>query len=296
MGDDKSLLEALCQDCCLKDPTDELLELVVQRTKLQTAIDSLRLMLADGVPEGFDVLDVLELAADVTVAPGEMMETMSPLNPRLYSIASSMKRVGDQVHLTVGKVAYEREGRVRKGVASTMLAERVAGGETVRVFVQPNHAGFTVPADPTTPMIMVGPGTGIAPFISFLQERDEAKAAGKNWLFFGDQHEAFDFLYEEDLKGYLDSGLLTRLDTAFSRDGETKVYVQDKMRQHGAELWTWLCEGGCFYVCGDATRMAKDVDRALHQIIAQHGGMNDEEAKLHVKQMTADGRYHRDVY
>ena len=296
VGEEKSLLDALCQDCCLKDPPDELLELVIQRTKNAEAIESLKIMLDDGVPEGFDLLDVLELASDVTVAPGEMMETMSPLYPRLYSIASSMRRVGDQVHLTVGKVAYEREGRVRKGVASTMLAERVAEGETVRVFVQPNHAGFTVPADPATPMIMVGPGTGIAPFVSFLQERDEAKAAGKNWLFFGDQHEAFDFLYEEDLKGYVDSGLLTRLDTAFSRDGETKVYVQDRMREHGAELWSWLAGGGCFYVCGDATRMAKDVDGALHRVVAQHGGMSDEEAKAYVKQMAADGRYHRDVY
>ncbi|KAA5539699.1 sulfite reductase subunit alpha [Roseiconus nitratireducens] len=296
LGHEKSLADALREDCCLKDPSDELLELLIDRINDQAAQSTLALMTQDGVPDGFDVLDVLELAKGATVSVTEIIETFEPLNPRLYSIASSMKRVGDQVHLTVGKVAYEREGRLRKGVASTMLAERVAEGESVRVFVQPNHAGFTVPANPETPMIMVGPGTGIAPFIAFLQERHESKAPGKNWLFFGDQHEAFDFLYEQELLDHVKSGVLDRLDTAFSRDGETKVYVQDRMREHGAELFRWLQDGACFYVCGDASRMARDVDRALRDVVAEHGGLSDEQAEAFVKQLTAEGRYHRDVY
>ncbi|TWU03718.1 sulfite reductase subunit alpha [Neorhodopirellula pilleata] len=295
-GNDKPLLQALCEDCCLKDPSDELIELLMQRISDDVAKATLQTMLDEGVPDGFDVLDVFEVARGATVTATEVIETLEPLNPRLYSIASSMKQVGNQVHLTVGKVVYEREGRVRKGVASTMLADRIACGETIRVFIQPNHAGFTVPADPQTPMIMVGPGTGIAPFIAFLQERAATQAHGKNWLFFGDQHEAFDFLYEEELKHYQSEGLLTRFDTAFSRDGDVKVYVQDRMRENAAELWQWLCEGGVFYVCGDATRMAKDVDRALQDVIAEQGGLSDEEAAAYLKELTKDGRYHRDVY
>ncbi|MCM2374852.1 sulfite reductase subunit alpha [Aporhodopirellula aestuarii] len=295
-GETKSLLQALCEDYCLKDPSDELIELLIDRISDKSAQETLRKMLDVGVPDGFDVLDVFEVAKGATVAGTEVIETLDPLNPRLYSIASSMKRVGDQVHLTVGKVIYEREGRVRKGVASTMLADRIAEGETVRVFVQPNHAGFTVPADPETPMIMTGPGTGIAPFVAFLQERAETKAPGKNWLFFGDQHEAYDFLYREELEEYQSAGILTRLDTAFSRDSDRKIYVQDRMRENAAELWQWLQSGASFYVCGDASRMAKDVDRALHQVVASEGGMSEEAAAAYVKELSASGRYHRDVY
>ena len=295
-GNQKTLVAALCDDCCLKDPSDELLEMLLPRVTDEDAKETLATMIEDGVPDGFDVLDVLELARGATISATEFMETLEPLNPRLYSIASSMKQVGDEVHLTVGKVVYEREGRLRKGVASTMLAERIPEGQTVRVFVQPNHAGFTTPADPKTPMIMVGPGTGIAPFVAFLQERDKTAAEGPNWLFFGDQHEAYDFLYEEELLAYQQTGLLTRFDTAFSRDGDTKVYVQDRMREAGSELWSMLNDGGYFYVCGDASRMAKDVDRALREIAAQHGGMTDEQADAYVKTMASEGRYHRDVY
>lgn len=295
-GNSKTLLDALREDCCLKDPTDELIELLIDRIEDASAITMLKTMLDEGVPDGFDVLDVFEVARGATVTATEVIETLEPLNPRLYSIASSMKRVGDQVHLTIGKVVYEREGRLRKGVASTMLAERVATGETVRVFVQPNHGGFTVPSDPTKPMIMVGPGTGVAPFIAFLQERSEVKSEGKNWLFFGDQHEAFDFLYEEDLNQYHTDGVLTRLDTAFSRDGASKVYVQDRMREQAAELWQWLNEGAGFYVCGDASRMAKDVDRALHDVVRKQGDMSEDDANAFVTKMSKEGRYVRDVY
>ncbi len=292
----KTLRETLCNDYCLKDPSDELLAMVIDRAAAPSLKSMLQTMADKGVPQGFDVLDVLEVGECRSLTATEFLETLDPLNPRLYSIASSTKIVGEQVHLTVGKVVYEREGRMRKGVASTMLADRIDAGSTVRVFVQPNHGGFTVPADPNRPMIMVGPGTGIAPFVAFLQERDATKAAGKNWLFFGDQHEAFDFLYEAELAAYLESGTLSRLDTAFSRDGEKKVYVQDRMRESAAELWQWLQEGASFFVCGDASRMAADVDRALIYVAEHEGGMTSDEAKAYVKKLTAEGRYVRDVY
>ena len=294
-GATKTLRTALSEDFCLKEPSDELIELVLPYAEAESQ-STLKTMLSDGVPDGFDVLDVLELAHCRSLSATELLETLEPLNPRLYSIASSMRHVGEQVHLTVGKVAFEREQRVRKGVASTMLAERVQTGEKVRVFVQPNHGGFTIPKDPSAPMIMIGPGTGIAPFMAFLQERDAQKCNGDNWLFFGDQHEAFDFLYREELEDYVARGVLSRLDTAFSRDGETKVYVQDRMRENAAELWRWIDSGGHVYVCGDATRMAVDVDRTLVNIIHEQGSMSEADAKQYVKTMSQEHRYVRDVY
>lgn len=296
LGNTKSLREALCEDCCMKDPTDELLELVVSRINDPEGKNILQIMLDEGVPDGCDVLDVFEVAPDVTLSPNELIENLESLKPRLYSIASSMKAVGDEVHLTVGKVAYEREGRLRKGVASTMFAERLETGADVRVYPVPNHNGFTVPTDKSKPMIMVGPGTGIAPFMAFLQERAATQSPGKNWMLFGDQHEACDFLYEDLLKGWRDEGLINRLDTAFSRDGDKKVYVQDRMRENGTEMWKWLQEGAYFFVCGDASRMAADVDRALVDICAEHGSMSDEDAKAFVAQLGKDQRYVRDVY
>ncbi|TWU57471.1 sulfite reductase subunit alpha [Rubripirellula reticaptiva] len=292
----KTLRVAIGEDYCLKDPTDELLSLIIDRVEDESKRLMLKTMADEGVPEGFDVLDVLEVADCRSLTATEFLETLDPLNPRLYSIASSTKVVGDEVHLTIGKVVYEREGRTRKGVASTMLADRVESGSSVRVFVQPNHGGFTVPADPTKPIIMVGPGTGIAPFVAFLQERAATKAPGKNWLFFGDQHEAYDFLYEDELKANVADGLLTRLDTAFSRDGEAKVYVQDRMRENAAELWQWLNEDASLYVCGDASRMAADVERALIEVAEDQGNLSTADAQAFVRKLAADGRYVRDVY
>ncbi len=294
-GSRKPFRDALIDNYCLKEPTDELLDLLIDRAPPSDGRAELQTYLADGVSDGIDVLDILQ-TAEVQVTVTELLETLEPLNPRLYSIASSMKAVGDSVHLTVGKVSYQRDGRERKGVASTMLADRLAVGDDVRVFIQPCHGGFTVPEDPSKPMIMVGPGTGIAPFIAFLQERKATSATGKNWLFFGDQHESTDFLYREDLQQYQADGLLNRIDTAFSRDSQQKVYVQNRMTEHGAELWSWIEQGGHFYVCGDASRMAKDVDTALHQVIQTHGNMSADDAKKYVKQMSADKRYVRDVY
>lgn len=290
------LAQALLQDCCLKDPSDELLSLAIDRTTCQNSKRSLQALIDDGVPEGCDVLDVLALCGDRSITGSELVECLEPLNPRLYSIASSMKQVGEEVHLTVGKVTYQRDGRLRKGVASTMLADRVARGARFRVFFQPNHSGFTVPKNSSAPLIMVGPGTGIAPFRGFLQERAITAAPGKNWLFFGDQHAATDFLYQKDLERYFNQGVLTRLDLAFSRDGDAKVYVQDRMRENAQELWQWLRNGAYFFVCGDASRMAKDVHQALIDIVAGQGGIAHDEAKAYIDGLSSEGRYVRDVY
>jgi len=241
---------------------------------------------------GRDVLDLLLLAPGA-IAAGELPRFLRKLSPRLYSIASSAKAHPGEVHLTVSSVRYEAHGRARKGVASTFLADRA--GDIVRIYVKP-APGFHPPVSAEAPMIMVGPGTGIAPFRAFLEERAATGATGKNWLFFGDQTRAGDFLYEEQLVAWHRTGLLTRLDLAFSRDQAEKLYVQDRMRENAAELWSWLEAGGCFYVCGDAGRMAKDVDAMLHRVIETAGGRTADEAKAYVQKMRAEKRYQRDVY
>jgi len=243
---------------------------------------------------GRQVIDLLAmLPGPMPVA--EFIPLLKKLTPRLYSISSSPKAHPGEVHLTVGAVRYESHGRVRKGVASTFLADRVGDTNFVKVFVQPSH-GFKPPTSGDTPMIMVGPGTGIAPFRAFLEERAATGAKGKHWLFFGDQKRATDFLYDDLLTGWQKSGLLTRLDLAFSRDQAKKVYVQDRMMQNAAELWSWLEAGAHFYVCGDASRMAKDVDAALHKIVEQSGGKNADEAKAYIAKLKSEKRYQRDVY
>jgi sulfite reductase (NADPH) flavoprotein alpha-component len=231
----------------------------------------------------------------VRASAREWAEVFKPLRPRLYSISSSPLVDPYRVSLTVSVVRYENlHGRARGGVCSPFLAD--AGPDTaVPVFVQ-RSPHFKPPADGTTPMVMVGPGTGVAPFIGFLQERRALGHRAPNWLFFGEQHRASDFYYEDELTALLDDGTLSRLDTAFSRDQRAKVYVQDRMREHGPELWHWLQGGARFYVCGDASRMAKDVDRALRDIAVAHGGLGEAEAAAYVKQLAADRRYVRDVY
>ena len=243
---------------------------------------------------GRDVLDVIGLVpAPMPLA--ELLPLLRKLSPRLYSISSSPKAHPGEVHLTVSTVRYESHGRPRKGVASTFLADRVGDAEFVKVFVQPSH-GFRPPTNGDAPMIMVGPATGIAPFSAFLEERQATGAKGKNWLFFGDQKRAADFLYEEQLTAWQKTGFLTRLDLAFSRDWAEKIYVQDRMTENAAELWSWLEAGAHFYVCGDASRMAKDVDAALHKIIETVGGKSLDEAKAYVAKLKSDKRYQRDVY
>ncbi len=243
---------------------------------------------------GRHVIDLLHLLpAPMPVA--EFIPLLKKLAPRLYSISSSPKAHPGEVHLTVGAVRYESHGRERKGVASTFLADRVGDTTYVKVYVQPSHS-FKPPATGDAPIIMVGPGTGIAPFRAFLEERQATGAKGKNWLFFGDQKRDADFLYEELLTGWQMSGFLTRLDLAFSRDQAEKVYVQDRMMQSAAELWAWLEAGAHFYVCGDASRMAKDVDAALHKIAETIGRKSADEAKAYVAKLKSDKRYQRDVY
>jgi sulfite reductase (NADPH) flavoprotein alpha-component len=253
-----------------------------------------------GLAAGPAIVDVLDALRTGTRAPSrtalEHVALLRKLQPRLYSISSSPKAHPGQVHLTVGAVRYELGGRARKGVCSTFLAERCTGGETtVPVFVHAN-TNFRLPADGDTPVIMVGPGTGIAPFRAFLEERRATGATGRNWLFFGDQREATDFLYRDELTALHADGLLTRLDLAWSRDQQAKVYVQQRMREHATELFAWLEAGAHVYVCGDASRMAKDVDAALHDAIATAGGKTPETAAAYVQALKAAKRYQRDVY
>lgn len=222
------------------------------------------------------------------------LKALKRLQPRLYSISSSPKATSGEVHITVSTVRYQCEDKQRKGVCSTFMAD-FSGDATVPIFVQ-KSANFRPPENPEAPMIMVGPGTGIAPFRAFLQERHARKDSGKNWLFFGEQHAATDFYYKDEIETWQQDGFLTRLDLAFSRDQAEKIYVQDRMREQGAELWAWLEAGAHFYVCGDASRMAKDVDQALREVVQQHGGLSEDAAKGYVQKLASDKRYVRDVY
>jgi len=224
----------------------------------------------------------------------EFVGVLKKLQPRLYSIASSPNAHPGEVHLTVGIVRYHSHGRDRGGVCSTYLSDRV-GKTCAGVFVHNNKA-FRLPEDTSKDIIMVGPGTGIAPLRAFLEERTISKATGRNWLFFGNPHRDQDYIYEDEIVAHQKSGVLTRLDLAFSRDQEEKIYVQDKMLESGAELWAWIDGGGHFYVCGDASRMAKDVDKALHTIAQEHGGLGEEDAVAFIKALKKEKRYARDVY
>ena len=239
------------------------------------------------------MIDFLLEHPSVRFTAEEFVGLLAKLQPRLYSIASSLKLHPDQVHLTVDVVRYETNGRVRKGVCSTFLAERA---DNVPIPVFPSLSKFRLPDDPDTPIIMVGPGTGIAPFRAFLQERKAIGARGKSWLFFGSQREKCDYFYKDEFDQLQSEGFLTKMHCAFSRDQEHKVYVQTRMMENGAELWKWLDEGAQFFVCGDAKRMAKDVDFALRQIVQEHGNMDVEQASEYVEKMKAEKRYKRDVY
>lgn len=240
---------------------------------------------------GRDLIDFGPIAA----APQEFVSILRKIPPRLYSIASSFAANPDEVHLTIGAVRYNAHGRDRKGVCSVLCAERLQPGDTLPVFIQPNK-NFKLPENPETPIIMVGPGTGVAPFRSFMQEREETGASGKSWMFFGDQHFVTDFLYQTEWQKWLSEGVLTKMDVAFSRDTEEKVYVQHRMLEHSKELFEWLEEGAAFYVCGDKNNMAKDVQNALLEIIEKEGGKSREEAEAYLAEMKKQKRYQRDVY
>ncbi|MDP9706352.1 UNVERIFIED_ORG: sulfite reductase (NADPH) flavoprotein alpha-component [Rahnella aquatilis] len=225
----------------------------------------------------------------------QLVDLLRPLTPRLYSIASSQAETETEVHITVGVVRYDIDGRPRSGGASGFLADRLEEDGEVKVFIEHND-NFRLPANPETPVIMIGPGTGIAPFRAFIQQRDNDGATGKNWLFFGNPHFTDDFLYQVEWQRYVKDGLLTNISLAWSRDQAEKVYVQDKLREQGAEVWQWLQEGAHVYVCGDANRMAKDVEQALLEIIAEYGVMDLETADEYLSELRLDRRYQRDVY
>ncbi len=296
------LREALTSRLALAKPARRMVDTLAAK-----ATDSAERAKLEGLlaPESKDLLtawleerefiDLLEENPSARLTPQEFCDHLRKLMPRLYSIASSSRLHPTEIHLTVAVVRYQTNHRERIGVCSTFLSDRVQVGSTaVPVFVSDSH--FGPPADGARDCIMVGPGTGIAPFRAFLQDRAAAGAPGRNWVFFGDQKRATDFLYEEEWADWQAKGVLTRFDTAFSRDTAVKVYVQDRMRENAAELWRWLDAGAHFYVCGDAKRMAKDVDTTLHDIIAEQGGKAVEQAAEYVKQMKKDKRYMRDVY
>jgi sulfite reductase (NADPH) flavoprotein alpha-component len=297
-----TLRDALTDRLALAKPTRKIIETLSAKA---TSADDRAKLAGLLTPESKDVLaafleqrefvDLLTEFPSARLTAQEFVDHLRKLMPRLYSIASSGRVYPSDVHLTVAIVRYETNHRQRVGVCSTFLADRAQVGSTpVPVFVSDSH--FGPPEDGAKDCIMVGPGTGIAPFRAFVQDRVATGATGRNWLFFGDQKRGTDFLYEEEWEQYLAKGQLTRLDTAFSRDQLLKVYVQDRMRENAAELWAWLQGGAYFYVCGDAKRMAKDVDTALHDIIRDKGGVSAEQAIEYVKQMKKEKRYQRDVY
>ena len=249
----------------------------------------------DGDAATLDVLAAVQKFAGVRPDPEAFVEALDPLQPRLYSIASAPSVDRNRMALCVDTVRYAVNGRTRRGVASTFLAERINPGDRLKVYVQKAHA-FGLPVDPSVPVIMIGPGTGIAPFRAFLHERMVTKAPGRNWLFFGHQRSSYDFFYEDELTAMKAARVLTRLTLAWSRDSDQKIYVQDRMREVGRDLWAWLAEGAHVYVCGDAKRMAKDVERALVDVVAAHGVRTTDEAIAFVADLKKKGRYQQDVY
>ncbi len=295
-GETLPLATWLADKASLGAAPDALFELL--GTYAEDAADKARLArLADGEdPDGdletLDVLAALEKFPDAKPPLAEFLATLEPLQPRLYSISSALSADPGKVSLTVDAVRYRVGDRMRLGLASTYLADRVSPGDRLKVYVQKAH-GFALPKDGSTPIVMVGPGTGIAPFRSFLRERRATGATGGAWLFFGHQREATDFLYREELAELQQAGALTTLSLAWSRDGAEKVYVQDRMREAGAELWSWLERGAHFYVCGDAKRMAVDVEKALSDIVSEHGA---RDGKAFVAELRKVGRYQADVY
>lgn len=294
----RALRDVLINDVSLGAAPDQLFQLFSyiaggdRRQKAKALADG-------GDPDGdaatLDVLAAIEKFRGLRPDPEAFIEVLDPLQPRLYSIASSPKVDANRMALCVDTVRYTIDGRKRLGVASTFLAGRVNPSDRMKVYVQKAHA-FGLPADPSVPVIMIGPGTGIAPFRAFLQERMATKAPGRNWLFFGHQRSDCDFFYEDELANMKAARVLRRLTLAWSRDSDQKIYVQDRMREVGRDLWAWLAEGAHVYVCGDAKRMAKDVERALVDVVAAHGVRSTDEAIAFVADLKKRGRYQQDVY
>ena len=291
-------LRELLMDHEVNRITDRLLKAVAERL----GSDEISALLAPEKADyrkqwahGKDVLDILYRYPELEFTPSDLMANLKPLKPRLYSIASALEAYPHEAHLCVGVVTFEAHGRRHKGVCSTWLGQRLSSRDPLPCFV--HHAKrFKPPQDGAVPILMVGPGTGIAPFRSFLQHRRLRGHGGRNWLIFGDQHAATDFLYGDEFTAMHREGFLTRLDLAWSRDQERKIYVQHRLWEQAAEVWRWLAEGAHLYVCGDALRMAKDVDAILHRIVRDHGGRDADGAKAYVEELKEAGRYQRDVY
>jgi sulfite reductase (NADPH) flavoprotein alpha-component len=294
------LRQALLERYTLTTPSRRLLELMAGRGATELApllehANTAQLKQYLSGPDAHDVLDVLECHREVGVSATELVSTLRSLLPRLYSIASSLRAHPDEVHVLVVTLTFEVRGRRRAGVSSTWLNDRWPVGDSAEMYLQNQQAHFAMPPDPTTPMIMIGPGTGLAPFRAFLEERRVTGATGPNWLFFGEQRRDTDFYYEAELTELARDGFL-RLDTAFSRDQAEKIYVQHRMRQQARDIWDWLEAGAELFVCGDKARMAADVDRELHTIVETIGGRTADAAKDYVQRLKAAKRYKRDVY
>jgi sulfite reductase (NADPH) flavoprotein alpha-component len=295
-GETRPLREALISNFEITVLTKPLLKQAAELTgndKLKALVENREELKA--YTQGRDVIDLVRDFGPWNVSAQEFVAILRKMPARLYSIASSLSANPDEVHLTIGAVRYEAHGRERKGVCSVLCSERLQPGDTIPVYLQSNK-NFKLPQDQETPIIMVGPGTGVAPFRSFMQEREETGAKGKSWMFFGDQHFVTDFLYQTEWQKWLKDGVLTKMDVAFSRDTEEKVYVQNRMLEHSKELFQWLEEGASFYVCGDKTNMARDVHNTLVEIIETEGKMSREQAEGYLAEMKKQKRYQRDVY
>ncbi len=295
-GNEVSVGELFHNQLEIRNPSLELVQEIAERaddTKLLVLLDDREAL--DKFLYGKDIVDLLKRYDRAEMTLQNLVDLLKPLAPRAYSISSSIDKHDKQVHLTIGSVRYQLKDREHLGVCSTWLADAIAVGDSVPCYFSPNKH-FTVPENTDLPMIMVGPGTGIAPFRAFLEAREVSGAKGDNWLFFGDREQENDFIYRDELTAWQESGLLTKLSLAFSRDQAEKIYVQTRMVEQGRELFEWLERGAYFYVCGDATRMAKDVDKALHDIIATQGGLDEAGAKAYVNALKKAKRYVRDVY
>jgi sulfite reductase (NADPH) flavoprotein alpha-component len=298
-GETVSVREGLLKHYQITQPSKQFLEAIVEKSRgaseLEGLLDPDRKSELDRYLWGLEVIDFLLHSPSIEFTPDEFVSKLRKLQPRLYSVASSIKAYAEQVHLMIVSVRYESRGREREGVASTYLADRVDQNATVPMFIHVAK-GFRLPEDPETPIIMVGPGTGLAPFRAYLQERKAIGAPGKNWLFFGEQRSRCDFFYRDEFAALQSEGVLTRFHTAFSRDQSYKIYVQHRLLENSKDVYAWLQEGAHFFVCGDAARMAKDVDAALLQIVEKEGAMSPEAAAEYVEALRKQKRYKRDVY
>jgi len=300
--DNVPFCEYLTKKCNLVEVPRKLIAEIAKRQTNTSKKEYLDHLLSEGQKEKLkeyqawhEVWDALAENEEAKFTAQELSQLLMPLLPRFYSIASSLAAVGEEVHLTVAELTYETNGITRRGVCTHYLCQLAPMGEkSVPIYIQPSN-GFTLPQEGSSPVIMIGPGTGIAPFRAFLQERHAKGATGSNWLFFGEWHRHSEFYYEQDWQEYIQAGLL-RLETAFSRDQEHKIYVQHRLMEHGQELFEWLEKGAYIYVCGDARRMAKDVDATLHQIVQNHAKCDEIAAKDYIKKLRSTKRYLRDVY